>query len=94
MFRVLDCGTIQLCFHSHEAYQLLALDNYSQPAGVAQLVTFDALSREEVDQKTTRAQELGAKLVKGPFITYYNHYQVVCFDPDNNVFRITIPNPA
>jgi hypothetical protein len=30
----------------------------------------------------------GARLVKAPYRTYYNWYQAVLLDPEQNVFRI------
>ena len=91
IFRSLDCGSIRLCFHGNAAYDLLGLGDHAKHTGVQQAITFDAASTRDLDEKMARAQSLGATLVKGPFITYYKHYQVVFFDPDGNVFRITVP---
>ncbi|PYD84206.1 glyoxalase, partial [Pseudomonas syringae pv. pisi] len=32
----------------------------------------------------------GAKLIKEPYLTYYNWYQAVLLDPEHNVFRINV----
>ena len=92
IFRTLDCGNIQLCFHATEAYEILGLSEHTKRGGIVEMITFDANSQAEVGNLTKRALDRGARLVKGPFVTYYNHYQVVLFDPDGNVFRITMPN--
>jgi uncharacterized glyoxalase superfamily protein PhnB len=52
------------------------------------LLTFDVESAAEVDRHIQRAIELGAKLVKPAYRTYYNHYQGVLLDLEANGFRI------
>ena len=37
---------------------------------------------------TPLAVSYGARLIKEPYQTYYNWYQSVLFDPEDNVFRI------
>jgi predicted enzyme related to lactoylglutathione lyase len=88
IFRGLDTGRSSLGFNAQDAYGLLKLDAFSQVSGVKFLLNIDVASAAEVDRLTPRAVALGAQLVKPPYTTYYNWYQAVLLDPEQNVFRI------
>jgi len=93
IFRGLLCGSIILGFHTDEAYDLLGLRDMANSSGLKQYVTFDAISKNELDERVDLAITLGARLIKAQYVTYYNHYQAVLIDPDDNVFRISYPLP-
>ena len=88
IFRGLDTGRSSLGFNAQEAYGLLKLDEFSDVSGIKFLLNIDVSSAAEVDRLTPKAISLGAKLVKPPYKTYYNWYQAVLLDPEQNVFRI------
>ena len=88
IFRGLDTGRSSLGFNAQDAYGLLKLDAYSEVSGVKFLLNIDVSSAAEVDRLTPNAVSLGAQLVKAPYKTYYNWYQAVLLDPEQNVFRI------
>ncbi len=88
IFRGLDTGRSSLGFNALDAYGLLKLDAFSQVSGIKFLLNIDVSSVAEVDRMTPKAVSLGAQLVKPPYKTYYNWYQAVLLDPEQNVFRI------
>jgi predicted enzyme related to lactoylglutathione lyase len=88
IFVGLKTGTSNLGFNAQDAYGLLKLSDYANPTGAKFLLNFDVESAEEVDRLTPIAVGRGAKLVKEPYRTYYNWYQSVLLDPEENVFRI------
>lgn len=88
IFRGLDTGRSSLGFNAQDAYGLLKLEAFSQVSGVKFLLNIDVSSAAEVDRLTPKAVALGAQLVKPPYKTYYNWYQAVLLDPEQNVFRI------
>jgi predicted lactoylglutathione lyase len=88
IFRGLNAGHSNLGFNAHDAYGLLNLDAFSEVSGVKFLITIDVASMAEVERLTPKAVALGAQLVKPPYKTYYNWYQSVLLDPEQNVFRI------
>ena len=88
IFRGLDTGRSSLGFNAQDAYGLLKLDEFSEVSGIKFLLNIDVSSADEVDRLTPKAVSLGAKLVKPPYKTYYNWYQAVLLDPEQNVFRI------
>lgn len=91
IFRALDAGHgLILGFHAPEAYELLGLESYSPAAGARQFVTFAAPDATSVDALTERAVRRGARLVTPAFVTYYNAYQAVLADPEDNPFRINV----
>ena len=90
IFRSLDLGNgTALALHGAEAYELVGLAEHSSPTGVASMLTFDPGSAEAVDDAVDRLVELGATLVKAPFVTVYDARQVVLADPDGHVFRLS-----
>lgn len=88
IFVGLRTGQSNIGFNAHEAYDLLKLSEYASPTGVKFLLNFDVDSMEDVDRFTTKAVGEGARLIKEPYRTYYNWYQSVLLDPEENVFRI------
>jgi predicted enzyme related to lactoylglutathione lyase len=88
IFVGLRTGQSCLGFNAQEAYGLLKLSDYANPTGAKFLLNFDVESSTEVDRMTPLAVGHGAKLIKEPYKTYYNWYQSVLLDPEDNVFRI------
>ncbi len=88
IFRGLDTGKSSLGFNALDAYDLLKLSEYSDTKGIKFLLNIDVDSKEDVDRMVPVALEAGAKLIKEPYVTYYNWYQAVLLDPEGNVFRI------
>lgn len=88
IFRGLDTGRSCIGFNALEAYELLKLDDHSDTRGCKFLLNIDVDSKEEVDRFVPKAVESGATLIKDPYTTYYNWYQAVLLDPEDNVFRI------
>ncbi len=93
VFRAVDCGNLTLGFHADEAYDLLNLRDHErgQSRTIDLLITFYADSRQAIDEAASRIGGLGGEVVKPPFVTYYNHYQIVLSDTDNTVFRLSHP---
>jgi predicted lactoylglutathione lyase len=58
------------------------------PKPVGTYITCNVESREALDSTLARALLLGATLIKGPYVSYYNAYQVVLSDPEGNMFRL------
>ena len=88
IFRGLDTGRSCIGFNALDAYEMLKLDAYSDTRGCKFLLNIDVDSKEEVDRFVPKAIAAGARLVKEPYTTYYNWYQAVLLDPEDNVFRI------
>jgi catechol 2,3-dioxygenase-like lactoylglutathione lyase family enzyme len=88
IFVGLRVGPCCLGFNAQDAYELLKLTDYANPTGAKFLLNFDVESIAEVDRMTPLAVSRGARLIKEPYHTYYNWYQSVLLDPEENVFRI------
>jgi predicted lactoylglutathione lyase len=88
IFRGLDTGRTAIGFNALDAYKLLQLEQFSETEGIKFLLNFEAASIAEVDRLVALAVAKGATLVKAPYKTYYNWYQAVLLDPEQNVFRI------
>ncbi len=91
IYRGLDIGGNRLGIHDHQAYELLKLDGRHMPDGIKPIgtyITFNLASEAELDTRLARALDLGATLIKGPYTSYYNAYQVVLNDPEGNMFRL------
>lgn len=88
IFRGVDTGKSALGFNALEAYELLKLSDHADTRGVKFLLNIDVDSKDDVDRMVPRALAAGARLVKPPYTTYYNWYQAVLLDPEDNVFRI------
>ena len=89
IFRCLDAGGVRLGFNGPEAYDLLDLSDRRRTDGsLGCYVTVEVEDDAAVDAKAGRAVERGATLIKPPYETYYNAWQCVLADPEDNVFRI------
>ena len=88
IFRGLDTGRSNLGFNAQDAYGLLELSAYSDVSGIKFLLNIDVASVADVDTLVPKVITLGATMVKAPYKTYYNWYQAVLLDPEQNVFRI------
>ena len=88
IFVGLRTGQSCMGFNAQEAYGLLKLSDYANPTGVKFLLNFDVDSQADVDRMTPLAVSHGGRLIKEPYRTYYNWYQSVLLDPEENVFRI------
>lgn len=97
IFRCLDAGQAALGFNAFDAYELI---NVRQPRRQARpdvkvFINIEARSKKELEQRVEKALKYGARLLKEPYITYYNFYQAVLEDPEGNVFRVNrvLPRP-
>jgi predicted lactoylglutathione lyase len=88
IFVGLKTGLTCLGFNAQDVYGLLKLEDYADPKGAKFLLNIDVDTAEEVDRLTPVAVAKGARLMKPPYKTYYNWYQSVLLDPEENVFRI------
>ncbi len=88
IFRGADVSGLTLGFSAPVVYEMLNIQEWSEPKGTAQYLTFEMPSDEEVTAATKRAIDNGARLLHDPYETYYNAWQSVLADPDGNVFRI------
>ncbi len=88
IFVGLDTGKSCLGFNAPDAYGLLNLADQAATSGAKFLLNIDVDSAEEVDRLVPVAIAAGATLIKPPYKTYYNWYQAVLLDPEQNVFRI------
>lgn len=90
IYRCLDAGGMELGFNARQAYRLLNLAD-REAAGktpVRTYLTFEVTSRGAVDTTAAAAVRYGGHLIKAPYETYYNAWQVVLEDIEGNVFRI------
>ena len=94
IFIGLDAGRFVLGFHADEAYDLLGVGDRRDDAGSRLHLTFDVGSFADVDAAADELAAQGAAIVKGPFTTYYDARQVVCTDPEGNLFRISSAQPG
>lgn len=88
IFRGLATGKSCIGFNAPEAYELLGLEQFAGGTGAKFLLNIDVASQAEVDRLVPLAVASGATLVKAPYQTYYNWYQAVLLDPEQNIFRI------
>jgi len=88
IFVGLETGRTCIGFNAQDAYGLLNLGDYADATGVKFLLNIDVDSSAEVDRLVPVAVAAGAVLVKAPYRTYYDWYQAVLLDPEQNVFRI------
>jgi uncharacterized glyoxalase superfamily protein PhnB len=88
IFRGLDTGRTAIGFNAQDAYALLNLAPYAETTGARFLLNIEVESAAEVDRLIPVAVGEGARLIKPPYTTYYNCYQAVLLDPEENVFRI------
>jgi uncharacterized glyoxalase superfamily protein PhnB len=88
IFRGAHVGDMTLGFSAAVVYEMLNIEDWSDPKGTTQYLTFEGASDDEVTLLTERAVANGARLLHDPYETYYGAFQSVLADPDGNVFRI------
>ncbi|HEX4325394.1 MAG TPA: VOC family protein [Burkholderiales bacterium] len=92
IYRAVDFYGTRLGIHDFKAYDLLEISGRQMkgaiPKPVGTYITCNVDSKEELDTRLARALQLGARVLKAPYISYYNAYQVVLADPEDNMFRI------
>ena len=91
IYRALDVKGTRLAFHDFQAYALLELTSRVSQAPVKPVgtyVTFNVAGKPELEACMHHAVQLGATVLKQPYVSYYNAYQVVLADPEDNVFRL------
>jgi len=95
IFRALKNGDTLLGFHAPAAYQLLDIADRMPSGAVATVVyaTFLVASDEEVNLGALRAVQLGGRILKPPYRTYYHAWQAVLADPEGNMFRLSAGSP-
>jgi catechol 2,3-dioxygenase-like lactoylglutathione lyase family enzyme len=99
IFRALGDGTAELGLNAQAAYTLLGLADRAAGTDAAPPVTayptFQLDTPAAVDEAFARARDLGARVRREPFATYYGQWQAVLEDPEGNVFRLaatTLPD--
>ncbi|MCW5653587.1 VOC family protein [Hydrogenophaga sp.] len=93
IYRSMGTDAMQIGLHAEPAYVLLDLGNRA-PADddrfpVTAYPTFFVEAPERVDDAARRTTQTGGSVIKGPYATYYGHWQVVVQDPESHVFRIS-----
>ncbi|MCX6519343.1 MAG: VOC family protein [Actinobacteria bacterium] len=88
IFRGADVSGLTLGFSAPVVYEMLHIEEWANPTGTSQYLTFELESDEAVTAATDRAVANGARLLHDPYETYYGAWQSVLADPDGNVFRI------
>ena len=88
IFRGADVSGLTLGFSAPVVYEMLHIEEWADPKGTSQYLTFELESDEAVTAATERAVANGARLLHDPYETYYGAWQSVLADPDGNVFRI------
>lgn len=89
IYRALRLGEAELGFNRTDAYALLELaDRVPGDRGIRAYPTFVVTEEPQVEALAARIAELGGRVVKGPYRTYYGAWQVVAEDPEGNVFRL------
>ncbi len=88
IFRGADASGVTIGFSAPVVYEMLNIQEWAEPKGTTQYLTFECESDEAVTAATYRAIANGARLLHDPYETYYGAFQSVLADPDGNVFRI------
>ncbi|SEQ73778.1 hypothetical protein SAMN04488038_11030 [Solimonas aquatica] len=89
IYRALRIAGSDIGFHAPAAVALLNAGALrAQRPSVAHYPTFHVDRQTEVDALCARALQLGASLLKAPYLTYYRAWQAVLQDPEGNFFRI------
>jgi len=88
IFRGADASGVTIGFSAPVVYEMLNIQEWADPKGTTQYLTFEGNDDEAVTAMTARAIANGARLLHDPYETYYNAFQSVLADPDGNVFRI------
>jgi len=91
IYRALDFHGTRLGIHDFKAYELLEIADRTisgDPKPVGTYITCNVAGKAELDAYLAKALTLGARVIKAPYVSYYNAYQVVLADPENNMFRL------
>jgi predicted enzyme related to lactoylglutathione lyase len=89
IYRALRLGEAELGFNKTDAYALLELaDRVPGDRGIRAYPTFVVVEEANIGTLAARIGDLGGRVVKGPYRTYYGAWQVVAEDPEGNVFRL------
>lgn len=88
IFRGADASGVTIGFSAPVVYAMLNIQEWAEPKGTSQYLTFECASDDAVTDTTARAVANGARLLHVPYETYYGAFQSVLADPDGNVFRI------
>jgi len=91
IYRALDFHGTRLGIHDNQAYALLEIGDrviQGTPKPVGTYITCNVAGKQELDAYLAKALALGARVIKAPYVSYYNAYQVVLADPEDNMFRI------
>jgi len=94
IYRCLDGGAVELGFNADQAYDLLGIGDRrpdrhaSGSAPVRAYFTIEVASQDAVDAAAAAAAAEGGRVIKPPYLTYYNARQAVLEDPEGNMFRV------
>ena len=93
IYRCIQASSFEFGFHAAPAYALLGVgDRIPAPAQaipITSYATFMLGSCAEVDALTANVTQLGGRIIKAPYPTYYGQWQAVLADPENNMFRLS-----
>ena len=93
IYRAIETADFQFGFNdARAAYGLLGLEGREPVDATARsTVAYATLmldSPAAVDDAVRAVEQHGGRIVKGPFATYYDQWQAVLADPEDNVFRV------
>ena len=88
IFVGLDVDGTTLGFSAEVVYEMLSIQDWANPTGTKQYLTFEVDTDDAVTETSERAVTAGASLLHPPYATYYGAFQAVLADPEGNVFRI------
>jgi len=89
IYRALAASNTSIGFHAPAAVELLQAQRWRDGSpGAAHYPTFHVASGEAIDRLTLQAPALGGGIHKPPYVTYYDTYQAVLLDPEQNFFRV------
>jgi predicted enzyme related to lactoylglutathione lyase len=93
IYRAIGFPGFQLGFHAHAAYDLLRLGDRAPrdpgPPPVTGYPTLMLATPAAVTERAERVPQLGGRVVKAPYATYYGQWQAVLDDPEGHVFRLS-----
>lgn len=93
IYRALGNGHFQFGFHAPAARGVLELGDRApasgMPAPVTAYATFMLDNPGAVDAAARCTAQLGGRIIKGPYPTYYAQWQAVLSDPEGHVFRVS-----
>ena len=93
IYRCIHASSFEFGFHAAPAYALLGVPDRTptpdQISPTTSYATFMLSSCAEVNELTAKAAQLGGRIIKTPYPTYYGQWQAVLADPENNMFRLS-----